>query len=466
MTTDLQIDLTKKQTIAWDTFFDSETLEIGFGGGSRGGKTWFGASIFTYLALAHPDTRYGIGRKTLKALRLTTLVSILKFFKKNGIKEGLHYTFNKVDNIIRFYNGSEFVLLDLAYLPSDPMTERFGSLELTAAWVDESGEVPFKVIDILNTRVGNWNNDKYNIKPVVVETFNPSKNHIHFRYWKPHKRGCMPPHRKFIKSLATDNPYIEAGYIDKLKKADKITVQRLLYGNFDYDDDDRVIMSFDKITDIFTNNFVEKNDEKFMSFDPAGRGKDKTVIVIWNGNVITNIYSQEKTDQDELFFFIRSLQERHGIPNSNTIGDYTGIGTGVIDRLRCHAFHGAASPIQSNEPLRRGEEKEPVIKYLYENLRSQCYFHLASLVENNQIFINIDDVEIQELISEELSAIKEKDPVSDKRGIIPKNSDKEGVETIKSILGRSPDYGDAIMMRMKFFLEKQKASGSDLIAFI
>lgn len=461
----LQIDLTKKQTEAWDVFFDDETLELGFGGGSRGGKSWFGACLFTFLALAHPNTRYAIGRRTLKTLRTTTLVTIFKFFNKNGIKEGSHYTYNRIDNIIKFYNGSEFLLLDLAYMPSDPMTERFGSLELTCAWVDESGEVSHKIIDILNTRVGNWNNDKFGIKPIVLETFNPSKNHIYFRYWKPYKSETMPVHRKFIKSLVTDNPYIEKRFIDKLSKSNKITVQRLLLGNFDYDDDMRVIMHFDKISDIFTNSFVKKTGEKFMSFDPSGRGKDKTVIMIWDGLVVEKVYTIQDTDQDKLFTFLKKLQEIHMVPNSNTVGDYTGIGTGVIDRLRCLAFHGAASPIQIDEPNNRGEEDPPIIKYLYENLRSQCYFKLSELVGENAIYIDSCDPDVCDLISEELSSIKEKDSASEKRGIIPKQSDREGVETIKSILGRSPDYADAMMMRMIFLFQKKKISGSDLIAF-
>jgi hypothetical protein len=40
----------------------------------------------------------------------------------------------------------------------------------------------------------------------------------------------------FIPALATDNPHLDENYITQLQRADEITRQRLLFGNFDYDD--------------------------------------------------------------------------------------------------------------------------------------------------------------------------------------------------------------------------------------
>ena len=92
-----------------------------------------------------------------------------------------------------------------------------------------------------------------------------------------------------------------------------------------------------------------------MSFDPAGRGKDKTVIVIWNGNVITNIYSQEKTDQDELFLFQISSGEARHTKFKHDRGLHWNR-YGVIDRLRCHAFHGAL-PYSIKRTFKAGRER-------------------------------------------------------------------------------------------------------------
>lgn len=46
-------------------------------------------------------------------------------------------------------------------MPSDPMYERFGSLELTDGFIDESGEISEKCIEIILTRIGRQENEKY-----------------------------------------------------------------------------------------------------------------------------------------------------------------------------------------------------------------------------------------------------------------------------------------------------------------
>jgi hypothetical protein len=40
----------------------------------------------------------------------------------------------------------------------------------------------------------------------------------------------------FIPALATDNKKLPKTYIEQLMRSDEVTKQRLLYGNFEYDD--------------------------------------------------------------------------------------------------------------------------------------------------------------------------------------------------------------------------------------
>ena len=62
----------------------------------------------------------------------------------------------------------------------------------------------------------------------------------------------MPEYKAFVPSVATDNPYLPEDYIEQLKKSDEITRQRLLYGNFDYDDTESKLFRTDEIMDMFT----------------------------------------------------------------------------------------------------------------------------------------------------------------------------------------------------------------------
>ncbi|HPV56717.1 MAG TPA: hypothetical protein PKW61_06285, partial [Tenuifilaceae bacterium] len=83
-------------------------------------------------------------------------------------------------------------------------------------------------------------------------------------------------------------------------------------------------------------------------------------------------------------------------------------------------------------------------KFNYYNLRTQCYFKLADLVNNNLIYLSDSDIDIRKKITEELAEVKQKDIDKDgKLMIVPK-------DLIKRNLGRSPDDADSIMMRMYF----------------
>jgi hypothetical protein len=55
--------------------------------------------------------------------------------------------------------------------------------------------------------------------------------------------------------------------------------QRLLYGNFDYNDDTSILMEYDKILDIWTNDFVPEGD-RYLTADIALEGADKFVIMV------------------------------------------------------------------------------------------------------------------------------------------------------------------------------------------
>lgn len=80
--------------------------------------------------------------------------------------------------------------------------------------------------------------------------------------------------------MATDNPHIDQNYLDQLAKADEITRQRLLYGNFDYDDTQGKLFRYDEIIDLFRNN-IEKSETTYITCDVARLGNDSTRIAIW-----------------------------------------------------------------------------------------------------------------------------------------------------------------------------------------
>ncbi|UOR07184.1 terminase family protein [Hymenobacter aerilatus] len=228
----------KKQFDAYGYLTDDETEFIGYGGSAFSGKSYLLCYWLTIMCLAYPDTGWGLGRRELTNLKKTTLLTLFKVFAESDIKSERDYTYNQQLNIITFTNGSQIFLIDTAYKPSDPLYARFGGFELTGCAVDESAETAYSAIEILYTRCGRRRNHEYGIRRKMLETFNPDKGHVYKRYYRPHRDGIPKPRHIFIPALPADNPSPEVpDYIAGiLATASKATIQRLINGNFEYDD--------------------------------------------------------------------------------------------------------------------------------------------------------------------------------------------------------------------------------------
>jgi hypothetical protein len=307
-------------------------------------------------------------------------------------------------------------------------------LEITGAFIDEGNQVTDKAKAILGSRMRH-NITEYKIVPKLLVTCNPAKNWVYRDFYKPFRDGNLLPHRNFIQSLVTDNPDIDPTYYQNLLKLDKNSKERLLYGNWEYDDDPAALIGFEAISNIFTNTFVPSG-EKFITCDIARFGKDKTTIGLWEGYRV-KIQTFKGLKVTEVAAKIEQLRQIHGVPMSNIIADEDGVGGGVVDILGCHGFVNNSRPIENQKT---GEPEN------YDNLKSQCYYMLAEIVNANQMYIDCEDGETKDMIVEELEQVKQFNMDKDgKKRIIPKDK-------VKELIGRSPDYSDLLMMRMWFSL--------------
>ena len=142
---------------------------------------------------------------------------------------------------------------------------------------------------------------------------------------------------------------------------------------------------------------------------------------------------------------VRMLQQQFNVPNSQTIADEDGVGGGVVDILQCKGFVNNSVPLPNPaQPYNAIGEK---IKDNFVNLKSQCYFKLAEIVNGSKLYIQTEEVTMREQIIQELEQVKQHNMDKDgKKAIIPKDKVKEAI-------GRSPDFSDALMMRMWFEFE-------------
>jgi ribosomal protein S8 len=182
---------------------------------------------------------------------------------------------------------------------------------------------------------------------------------------------------------------------------------------------------------LFTNTHVrDENANKFITCDVARMGSDKAVIFVWQGFEVIDMVTYEISKITELADEITKLKNKYSIPNSNIVADEDGVGGGLIDILKIKGF------INNSKAI--GDEN-------YQNLKTQCYYKLSEMIERNEIYFSTPiSTKVEEEIIEELEQIKAADNDNDgKLKIVSKN-------TIKMSIGRSPDYSDALMLRMFF----------------
>jgi len=426
-----------KQEQALQSLVSGNYREILYGGAAGGAKSWTGASWLTFMAECYPGTRWFVGRESLKSLRESTWVTFQKVFKAYGI-EGWKYNAN--DHFVEFGNGSRIEFLELKYYPSDDLFERFGSREFTGGWIEEAGEVHFGAFDVLKTRIGRHLNDKYGIGPVLFITCNPKKNWLYFSFYSPWKEKKLKPHRLFIQAFVQDNPANESAYQAQLESIeDKGKRERLLLGNWEYDDDPAALCDFDAIVDLFTNDHILPGDAKTGAADLAMQGRDRFVAGSWAGDVCYVRIDQEEATGKEIEEELRRMMTDEHIPRSKLVADSDGLGNYLGSYLKgIRTFHGGAKAF--NEKV-------------FANLKSECGYKLAEMV-NKRLLRIICSEEQRERIIEELSALKALDVDKDesRKRIIPKKD-------MKDLLGRSPDYLDMLIMSMIFRVKPRSAYG-------
>lgn len=277
-------------------------------------------------------------------------------------------------------------------------------------------------------------------------TCNPTKNFLYGEFYKPWKEGKLPMGKAFIVSRVEDNPFIPEAYIRTLHTLDKTSQERLLKGNWEYDDDPATLMDYDAIMSIFTNE-VEGQDpgrdgngdslpdmrKRYIVCDVARLGDDRTVITVWYGWECKHVFTYKKSRTTTTAKLLLEKARHYGVPMSHVLVDEDGVGGGVVDQL-----YGCKGFIANSRPFRKEN---------YQNLKAQCAYALRDMVNSRQMAVRMENPDLKQSLVEELEQVKAHNLDKDtKLAIVPK-------EIVKEALGRSPDIGDCLMMRMYFMFK-------------
>lgn len=421
-----EILLTEKQEQAWYFLHDNETIEVLFGGGAGGGKSALGCIWCIDSALRYKGSRGLIGRSQLKTLRETTLQTFFEVASAMRISNRFNY---KAPTTITFNNGSEIILCDLFQYPSDPNFDELGSLELTYAFVDEANQITQKAKSILRSRI-RYKLDEFGLIPKILYTCNPAKNWTKKEFYDLWETGSLPTDKAFVQALLDDNPHIYSGYRQSLEQLTHIDRERLLYGNWNYDDNEDALIGYDAIRSIFTNTHVPEGT-RYITTDIARMGSDKTVIRVWSGWRVLRREQLTKQPLTQVAERIKSIAEEFKIPMSNVLCDEDGVGGGVVDILRCKGFVANKAATEGN----------------YGSLKDQCCYILAKNVNENKVYEQATP-EVEQLLIQEFEQLREKNVGLDgKRKVISKDE-------VKRLINRSPDDLDTYIMRAWFDINR------------
>lgn len=202
-------------------------------------------------------------------------------------------------------------------------------------------------------------------------------------------------------------------------------------------EDEGQLINNQSIIKLFSNTHIS-GGVKYITADIARLGNDKTVIYVWDGMRVVEIIEKNTSLVTESANIIKDLQLKYNVNTNNIICDEDGVGGGVVDILNCIGFvnNSKAKSINGNTEN-------------FANLKAQCYYKLAEYINRNEIYVNCDS-NIEKYLTEELELVRlSKELDINKITLLSKDE-------IKKRIGRSPDYSDALMMRMYFLLNNRE----------
>ncbi len=368
------------------------------------------------------------------------------------------------DNI--WYSKTIKVVSEAVYSLNEIKTPNSDILEIIQSWkyycvITEYKQfnVPYTVNNVKEV----W--DFYEVQavwrfsPVTLISCNPWKNFTYSDFYKPYAKWLAEWDeykyltttlddwtvfkKKFVRALVTDNPFVENQYIKRLEwSSDETTKQRLLYWNFEYDDDPKILFESKHLVEMFNTKFKTDDPTYYLTIDAARQGKDKTVIMLWQWINVIKIETIDKASLVEQANIIRNqFILKYNINLYNVIVDEVWVWWWLVDILGCRWFIANASAINPYASKYRADMKRN-----YANLRTQSFYYLKHYIETYKIHINCSDT-LKEILLEELWFIKTDSIDSDtKIRLEPKSK-------MKLMLWRSPDYADALSFRMYWIIK-------------
>lgn len=200
----------------------------------------------------------------------------------------------------------------------------------------------------------------------------------------------------------------------------------------------------------FFYNSEKRTSERFASMDVGGEGQDKTVIYIWDGFHIENVYMTKSKKSTELIPFVNRILTQEKIDTRNFVYDAGGLGFALSGR-----FEGALQFISNAKQTDIRDYNYNFIK-IYANFKSQTIGAFLRYLKGSE---NNGDCDISintELLNRDFYGKTLSSHLIEESRAIRWSNQKDGVlqsinrEEVRKLVGHSADIIYALIYRFAF----------------
>ena len=258
----------------------------------------------------------------------------------------------------------------------------------------------------------------------------------------------------FIKASLVDNLKLlesDPNYVANLAQQDEEQRSRDLEGNWNFKSTGDDMIKMDDMERFYTNSFQMDDNRRRVTCDVAFDGGDSLVMWLWRGWHIEDIFVCRLDSKGSVEAVQAKLNE-WGVLEEDFCYDLNGIG---------QAFKGY---FKRAVPFNNRESVDDKLKHVYDTIKSQSAYLFAKKLINREVSINprlldlkfsgkgFEKVPLRQILMKERKCIRADESASDKGFCIIKKAE------MKKIVGHSPDYFEALFMRMIFDIKKTKHS--------
>ena len=229
--------------------------------------------------------------------------------------------------------------------------------------------------------------------------------------------------------------------------------ERDFKGNWNFRSMGDDLVKVEHMVKCYHNDALVGDGVRRMSIDVAFTGGDAAVMWLWVGWHVADIFVC-RLDSKGLLAAIDTKRSEWRVLEENIVYDLQGVGQYL------KGFYKKAVAFNNQQAV------DDKFKGMYDNIKSQCAFTFADKLRQGEISFepsllkrrfsgkNFSNLELDKILLQERKILRADESKADKgRCLIRKEQMKSA-----SILGRSPDFMESLLMRMVFEIKSRQVS--------